>query len=66
MDPASTQRTLEVRAQAEVRDDTQRIFVEKLVSKYGEFVRNINDEPPHHRVVVTLRPVKINVTDLRR
>jgi PPOX class probable F420-dependent enzyme len=66
MDPASTQRTLEVRALAEVTDDSQRAFVEKLVPKYGEFVRNIGDQPPHHRVVVTLRPQKINVTDLRR
>jgi PPOX class probable F420-dependent enzyme len=66
MDPASTQRTLEVRAHAEVTDDMDRVFVEKLVEKYGEFVRNIRDEPPHHRVVITLRPSKINVTDLRR
>jgi PPOX class probable F420-dependent enzyme len=66
VDPASPQRTLEVRALAEVTDDTDRAFAEKLVPKYGEFVRNIGDEPPHHRVVVTLRPSKINVTDLRR
>lgn len=66
MDPASTQRTLEIRADAEIADDSSRAFVEKLVPKYGEFVRNIRDEPPHHRVVVTLRPRKINVTDLRR
>jgi PPOX class probable F420-dependent enzyme len=66
MDPASTQRTLEVRARAEVADDTDRAFVDKLVPKYGEFVRNIGDQPPAHRVVVTLRPIRINVTDLRR
>jgi PPOX class probable F420-dependent enzyme len=66
MDPASPQRTLEVRALAEVSDDKERAYVEKLVNKYGEFVRNIGDEPPHHRVVVTLRPTKINVTDMRR
>jgi PPOX class probable F420-dependent enzyme len=66
MDPASTQRTLEVRARAELADDTERAFVDKLVPKYGEFVRNIGDKPPAHRVVITLLPVKINVTDLRR
>jgi PPOX class probable F420-dependent enzyme len=66
LDPASPQRTLEVRGRAEVTDDSARAFVDKLVPKYGDFVRNIGDEPPHHRVVVTLRPSKINVTDLRR
>ena len=66
MDPASPQRTLEVRGVAEVTDDTERAFVEKYVPKYGEFVRNIGDQPPHHRVVVTLRPTRINVTDMRR
>jgi PPOX class probable F420-dependent enzyme len=66
VDPASPQRTLEVRAHAEVADDRERAFVDKLVPKYGEFVRNIGDQPPHHRVVVTLRPNKINVTDMRR
>ena len=66
LDPASTQRTLEVRGDAQVTDDANRAFVEKLVPKYGEFVRNIGDQPPHHRVVVTLHPQRINVTDLRR
>jgi PPOX class probable F420-dependent enzyme len=66
LDPASAQRTLEVRGNAEVTDDSNRAFVDKLVPKYGEFVRNIGDQPPHHRVVVTLRPERINVTDLRR
>jgi PPOX class probable F420-dependent enzyme len=66
MDPDSTQRTLEVRAHAEVADDKERAFVEQLVPKYGEFVRNIGDQPPDYRVLVTLRPTKINVTDLRR
>ena len=66
MDPSSPQRTLEVRAVAEVSDDTQRAFVEKYVPKYGELVRNIRDQPPHHRVVITLRPTRINVYDMRR
>src|SRR4051812_7577633 len=56
LDPASPQRTLEVRAEADVIDDTERAFVDKLVPKYGEFVRNIGDQAPHHRVVVALRP----------
>ena len=66
MDPASTGRTLEVRATAEVIDDSARQFVDKLVPKYGEFVRNIGDQAPHHRVIVILHPTRVNVTDLRR
>lgn len=66
MDPASLQRAMEVRAVAEVSDDKDRLFVEKYVPKYGEFVRNIGDTPPDYRVVITLRPQKINVTDMRR
>ena len=66
LDPASTQRTLEVRGRVEIADDSARAYVDKLASKYGEFVRNIGDQPPHHRVLVTMRPSKINVTDLRR
>jgi PPOX class probable F420-dependent enzyme len=66
VDPATTQRTLEVRGLAEVTDDSARAFVDKLVPKYGEFVRNIGMQPPDHRVVITLRPTKINVADLRR
>jgi hypothetical protein len=45
--------------------DAHRDLLNAPVAKYGEAVRNIGDQPPHHRVVVTLHPQRINVTDLR-
>ena len=60
IDQKNPYRTIEVRAQAEVSSDDDFSFAEKLGRKYGADV-HANDRPGETRVVVTLRPVKVNV-----
>ena len=59
-DPTNPYRTLEVRAQAEVSPDPDYTFATKLSQKYGGADLRNNDRPGETRVVVTLRPVKVN------
>ena len=59
LDPATPYRTLEIRAQAELSPDDDYTFATKLGHKYGADLRTM-DQPGEQRVVVTLRPVKVN------
>lgn len=59
LDPTNPYRTLEIRAQAEVSPDDDYAFADKLGRKYGADLRT-RDKPGERRVVVTLRPVKVN------
>ncbi len=59
LDRANPQRTLEIRARAEISPDWDYIFAEKLGKKYGADLRKI-DRPGESRVMVILRPVKVN------
>ena len=63
VDPANPYRTLEVRAQAEISPDDDYAFADKLGRKYGADLRTM-DQPGERRVVVTLRPVKVNTYGL--
>ena len=59
LDRANPYRTLEIRAHAELRQDENYAFADKLGRKYGADLRTM-DRPGQSRVVVTLRPIKIN------
>ena len=59
IDLANPYRTLEIRAHADLLPDPDYAFAEKLGRKYGADLR-ANDRPGESRVVVTLRPVKVN------
>lgn len=59
-DPASPYRTLEIRARAQITDDRDYAFADKLGKKYGGADMRSNDRPGEYRVVVTLHPVKVN------
>ncbi|MFO7170750.1 MAG: PPOX class F420-dependent oxidoreductase [Chloroflexota bacterium] len=59
LDPASPYRTLEIRARAELTDDPDYAFADKVGRKYNADLRNM-DRPTDRRVVVTLTPVKVN------
>jgi PPOX class probable F420-dependent enzyme len=59
LDRANPYRTLEIRARAELTPDDDYAFAEKLGRKYGADLRT-RDRPGESRVVVTLRPVKVN------
>jgi PPOX class probable F420-dependent enzyme len=65
LDRANPSRTLEIRAQAEIAPDQEYAFADKLGRKYGTDLRKI-DRPGESRIVVTLRPVKINAIDLSK
>jgi PPOX class probable F420-dependent enzyme len=59
IDPANPYRTVEIRARAELQPDEDYVFAEKFGRKYGADLRAM-DPPGQSRVVVTLRPVKVN------
>jgi PPOX class probable F420-dependent enzyme len=52
-------RTLEIRADAVVEPDPDRAFAKKVGAKYDADLQQM-DKPGEQRVVVTLRPVKVN------
>ena len=60
LDTANPYRTLEVRAHAEITPDLDYAFAKKLGAKYGDVDLSINDRPGETRVVVSLRPIKVN------
>jgi hypothetical protein len=60
LDRANPMRTLEIRARAEVTPDTDYAFADRLGAKYGGVNLRPMDQPGESRVVVTLRPVRVN------
>jgi PPOX class probable F420-dependent enzyme len=60
LDTANPYRTLEVRARAEIVPDPDYVFAKKLGAKYGGADLSANDRPGETRVVVSLRPIKVN------
>jgi PPOX class probable F420-dependent enzyme len=59
LDLANPYRTLEIRAQAELSPDDDYALADKVGRKYSADLRTM-DQPGERRVVVTLRPVKVN------
>ncbi len=63
LDRANPYRTLEMRARVEISPDPDYVFADKLGRKYGADLRQM-DRPGEHRVVATLRPIKVNAIDM--
>jgi PPOX class probable F420-dependent enzyme len=63
LDPAAPSRYLEVRGDAEVVDDPGYEFAASVGQKYGVDLRSF-DGDHQHRVVVTIRPVRVNAVDM--
>lgn len=59
IDPANPYRTLELRGRAELQPDDSYAFADQVGKKYGADLRQM-DTPGQQRVVVTLRPSKVN------
>jgi PPOX class probable F420-dependent enzyme len=59
LDPANPLRYLEVRGDAELADDPDYAFAAKVGEKYGTDLRGF-DPPGSSRVVVTVRPTRVN------
>ena len=58
-------RYLEVRGDAEVAPDADYAFADRVGAKYDADLR-VHDGPGESRVVVTVRPTKINAIDMSR
>jgi PPOX class probable F420-dependent enzyme len=62
LDRANPYRTLEIRARAEIGPDDDYAFADRLSAKYGtDTDLRAMDGPGQRRVVVTLRPIKVNI-----
>ena len=61
LDRAKPGRTLEIRARAEMKPDAEYVFADKLCKKYGGMDFRKIDKPGQSRVVVTLKPLKVNI-----
>jgi PPOX class probable F420-dependent enzyme len=59
LDPANPYRYLEIRGDAELEDDPDYAFADRLGAKYGADVRTF-EGPGSTRVVVTIRPTRVN------
>ena len=60
VDPANPYRTIELRGRVELQPDDDYAFADRVGKKYGADLRAL-DRPGERRVVVTLRPAKVNV-----
>ena len=63
LDLANPYRYLEVRGDAEIEPDDDYAFADRVGAKYGADLR-VNDRPGESRVVVTIRPSRVNPVDM--
>lgn len=63
LDPAAPTRYLEVRGDAEVLDDPDYAFADRVGAKYGADLRAW-DGPGASRVIVTVKPTRVNAVDM--
>jgi PPOX class probable F420-dependent enzyme len=63
LDTANPTRYLEIRGDAQIEPDDSYSFATKVGAKYGADLRQM-DGPGESRVVVTIRPTRINAVDL--
>jgi PPOX class probable F420-dependent enzyme len=62
-DPANPFRYVEVRGDADIADDPVYAFAAKVGEKYGADLHTF-DAPGSSRVVVTIRPTRVNAVDM--
>jgi PPOX class probable F420-dependent enzyme len=58
IDPKNPYRTLEVRGTAEITDDPDLAFLQRLLHRYGTDLEHF-PAPTDNRVVITVRPTRI-------
>jgi PPOX class probable F420-dependent enzyme len=63
LDLANPYRYLELRGDADISPDPDYAFADKVGAKYGANLRD-HDQPGHSRVVVTIRPVRVNAVNM--
>lgn len=65
LDLADPYRYLELRGDAEVSPDPDYEFADKLGARYGGADLRAHDGPGESRVVVTVRPTRVNAVNMR-
>jgi PPOX class probable F420-dependent enzyme len=65
LDLAIPARYLEIRGDAEITPDDDYAFADKVGAKYGGADLRSRDNPGESRVVVTIRPARVNAIDMR-
>jgi PPOX class probable F420-dependent enzyme len=63
LDLANPYRYLELRGDAEITPDDGYVFADKVGVKYGSDLR-AHDQPGQSRVVVTIRPARVNAVNM--
>jgi PPOX class probable F420-dependent enzyme len=63
LDLANPYRYLEIRGDAEITPDDGYVFADKVGDKYGSDLR-AHDQPGESRVVVTIRPARVNAVKM--
>lgn len=51
--------TLEVRADAEIEDDVDRVFMAKIIGTYGQTLESMAEQAAEDRVIVTFSPTRV-------
>ena len=64
LDPANSQRYLEIRGDAELTDDADYAFADEVGAKYGGANLRNFDGPGASRVAVTIHPARVNTIDM--
>lgn len=64
LDLAVPYRYLEIRGDAEITPDDDYSFADRIGAKYQSDLRS-RDQPGEGRVVVTVRPTRVNAVDMR-
>ena len=64
LDLAVPYRYLEIRGDAEITPDDDYSFADRFGAKYQANVRD-HDRPGDRRVIVTIRPTRVNAVDMR-
>ena len=63
LDLANPYRYLEIRGDAEISPDDDYSFADQVGAKYGANLRE-HDQPGQSRVIVTIRPARVNAVDM--
>lgn len=57
--PENSFHTLEVRADVQIEDDSDRAFMAELIATYGETLESMGEQAAEERVVVTFTPTRV-------
>lgn len=64
LDIPNPYRYVEIRGDAEISPDDDYEFADRVGTKYGADLR-VHDRPEDQRVVVRIRPARVNAVDMR-